>query len=46
MPIIELYIYVRCEGIFYEKVIVASITYPNLVLGETAKMNPGKSRAK
>lgn len=46
MPIIELYVYVKCEGIFYGKVIVAPITYPNLVLGETAMMNPGKSRAK
>lgn len=40
----QLYIYVKHEGIFYKKAIVAPVTYPNLVLGETAMMNPGKSR--
>lgn len=41
----QLYIYVKHEEIFYEKAILAPVTFPNLVLGETTVMNPGKSRA-
>lgn len=42
MPRIDVEVdgYVKCEGVFYEKV---SVTSPNLVLGEALTMHPSQS---